>query len=423
MFSLKQKGKGEMINMIRNIIIVCEFAQFSGGSQNIAINSAIELSKRGYNVLFFTAIGEECNELKESNVQVKHLHIENIKDDPNRLAAIIRGLWNWKAADEIEKILRNYPIESTIIHIHNWSNAFSSSIIRRVTKLEYKAVITLHDYLTVCPNGGFYDYKHEHICSHEPMSLKCMMCNCDRRSYFQKIYRVIRELIQNQNVRYNEKLNFITISQLNDDLIRGRVKSTKLYRVDNFVKTKQSDYHDRKEMYDFVCVGRIVKEKGIEIFCKAISSLKKKHPEVNGIVLGDGPLLKQLKKDYPLVDFKGWVSHDVVESVMENSRCLVFPSIIYECSPLAVIEAFSCGLPCIASDCTTAKELIADGINGYLFAAGDSISLEKKIEESLLDEHYVLIQNNIKETFNPLKYNCSTYIDNIINVYNEIGVK
>ena len=66
------------MNKISNIVIVCEFAQFSGGSQNIAINSAIELAKRGFNVVFFTAIGDECNELKESNVRVKHLHIKNI---------------------------------------------------------------------------------------------------------------------------------------------------------------------------------------------------------------------------------------------------------------------------------------------------------------------------------------------------------
>ena len=143
------------MNKISNIVIVCEFAQFSGGSQNIAINSAIELAKRGFNVVFFTAIGDECNELKESNVRVKHLHIKNITEDSNRVAAAIRGLWNRDAANELEKILMKCPIESTIVHVHNWSNAFSSSVVKRSTKLGYKTVITLHDYLTVCPNGGF----------------------------------------------------------------------------------------------------------------------------------------------------------------------------------------------------------------------------------------------------------------------------
>lgn len=408
---------------IKNIIIVCEFAQFSGGSQNIAINSAIELAKRGYNVKLFTAIGEECDELKRSNVQVTHLHIKNITEDSNRFAAAIRGLWNRKAADEIEKLLNDCEIESTIVHVHNWSNAFSSSIVRRVTKLGYKIVVTLHDYLVVCPNGGFYDYKHNHICSIEPMSLKCVLCNCDRRSYFQKLYRIVREIIQNRNIRYNKNLNYITISQLNDDLIRSRVKSNKIYRVDNFVQTQPRKCAERKENYNFVCVGRIVKEKGVEIFCEAITSLKKKHPEVCGQVLGDGPLLNILKKNYPLVDFRGWVSHEVVDNVMADARCLVFPSVLYECSPLTVIEAFSSGLPCIASDCTTAKELISDGINGYLFSAGNPLSLEQKMEEALFDPSYEKIEKTIKETFDPGKYTCSAYTDNVLEVYNRIGAE
>jgi glycosyltransferase involved in cell wall biosynthesis len=411
------------MNIISNIVIVCEFAQFSGGSQNIAINSAIELAKRGFNVIFFTALGDECNELKASNVRVKHLHLKNITEDSNRVAAAIRGLWNRDAANELEKVLLEFPIESTIVHVHNWSNAFSSSVIRRATKLGYKTVITLHDYLTVCPNGGFYDYKHNHICLIEPMSLKCIACNCDRRSYPQKLYRVVRELIQNCNVRYNANLNFITISQLNDDLIRSRVKSKKIFRVDNFVQTKCVNRKERKDSYSFICVGRIVKEKGVEIFCKAVTSLKEKHPEVCGKVLGDGPLLSQLKKDYPAVEFSGWVSHDAVDCAMENARCLVFPSVLYECSPLTVIEAFSSGLPCIASDCTTAKELILDGINGFLFKAGDSESLAEKMENALLNDAYVAIEKKINDTFDPSKYTCAAYTDNILRVYNKIGAE
>lgn len=410
------------MNDIKNIVIICEFAQYSGGSQNIAIGSAIELARRGYNVCFFTAIGEECEELKKAKVKVKHLHINNITDDSNRFAATVRGLWNTKAANELEIILKDFEIESTVIHIHNWSNAFSSSIINKATRLGYKTVITLHDYLVVCPNGGFYDYKHSHICSLEPMSLKCILCNCDRRSYPQKIYRVVRELIQNRNIRYNKRLNFITISQLNDSLIRARVMSDNIYRVDNFVQMRAKEYTERKENFNFVCVGRIVPEKGVEIFCKAVSALKKKCPEICGQVLGDGPLLGKLREEFPLVDFYGWVSHDTVDKVMSKARCMVFPSVLYECSPLTVIEALTNGLPCIASDCTTATELISDGVNGYLFHAGNSASLEGKMQESLLNQSYELIEKTIRKTFIPSKYTCATYTDNILEVYRKIEV-
>lgn len=420
---LHENGEVKMKNMerdIENIVILCEFAQYSGGSQNIAINSALEFAQRGYKVYFFTAIGEECEALRKSDVIVKHLHLENITDDKNFFKAAIRGLWNKKAADELQDLLEGLAKDKTIVHIHNWSNAFSSSVVRRASDLGYKTVVTLHDYLVVCPNGGFYNYKHRHICEFEPMSVNCILCNCDRRSYLQKVYRIIREIIQNRNIRNNAKLNFITISKLNDDLIRKRVKSKKIYRVENFVQTEANTEVEHKKNMNFICVGRIVQEKGVEVFCKAIRNLKKKYPKVHGQVLGDGPLLENLKKNYSEVDFLGWVSHKEVNAALSEARCLVFPSLLYECSPLTVIEALTNGLPCIASDCTTATELISDGYNGFLFHAGDDQSLVKKMEEALSDINIERIENNIKQTFDKSKYTCSAYADRAINVYRKI---
>ena len=70
----------------------------------------------------------------------------------------------------------------------------------------------MHDYFTVCPNGGFYNYRGKHICDYTPMSFKCIMCNCDVRSYPQKIYRVLRQLFQSRAIFKNKEINIISIS-------------------------------------------------------------------------------------------------------------------------------------------------------------------------------------------------------------------
>lgn len=408
------------MSRLKNIVMICEFAQFSGGSQNIAIGSALELSKRGYRVFFFTAIGEECRELKESNICVKHLNITNITVDSNRAAAAKRGLYNSYAANELELLLNGLDRDETIIHIHSWSNAFSSSVVKRASDLGFKTVITLHDYLIVCPNGGFYDYRHHHICAYEPMSLRCVLCNCDRRSYPQKLYRVARQLIQNNNIRNNSKLNFITISDLSDKLIRPRIKSKNIYRVNNFVHGNPDMNNDRTRSDVFIFVGRLVQEKGVDIFCRAFSKLKLRYPSVKAMVLGSGPLQNILESTYPDIEFMGWVNRDVVDRMMIEARCLVFPSVIYECSPLTVIEALTNALPCIASDCTAATELIEDGFNGFLFKAGDAGSLEHKMEASLANDKYEKVVENIRKTFDASAYTCSAYTDRVIHVYRQI---
>ena len=405
---------------LKNIVIICEFAQFSGGSQNIAIGSALELANRGFNVYFFTAIGDECDELKHSRVHVKHLHITNITEDNNRISAALRGLYNNSAAKELQDLLNTLDKNQTIIHVHNWSNAFSSAVVKKATDMGFKTVITLHDYLIVCPNGGFYNYKQNHICNYEPMSLKCVLCNCDRRSFPQKIYRVVRELIQNKNIRYNSKLYFITISKLNDDLTRPRIRSKNFFRVENFVQTNRIVNSDRMQSNDFIFVGRLVQEKGVGIFCEAIRNLKRKFPTINALILGTGPLLDSLKEQYPEIEFTGWVNHETVDAVMAKARCLVFPSVLYECSPLTVIEALTNSLPCIVSDCTTATELIKDGLNGYTFKAGDAKSLEEKMEKALDSKVYRKVIENIGNSFDPSIYTISSYTDRIIDVYRQI---
>lgn len=408
------------MNKLKNVVMVCEFAQFSGGSQNIAINSALELAKRGLNVYFVTAIGEACKELSNSSVRVIHFHIPNITTDINRFAAVKRGLWNSEAAREFEITVSDLKRSETVVHIHSWSNAFSSSIVKKSTDMGFKTFVTLHDYLVVCPNGGFYNYNKKTICRYEPMSLRCILSNCDRRSYPQKIYRVLREIIQNRNVRSNANLYFITISNLNESLIKKRVKSEKFFRINNFVNVNL-DYSIRRYCEkSFIFVGRIVEEKGADIFCEAIRLAKSKDPEIKGIVLGDGPQLNQLRINYPEVDFEGWVNREAVDLYMEKARCLVFSSLLYECSPLTIIEALSKNLPCIVSDCTAATEWIKDGKNGYVYESGDPEALCEAIMKSINDEKYEQMITGMHRWFDSNEFTCTTYANNVLKVFNEV---
>lgn len=53
-------------------------------------------------------------------------------------------------------------------------------------KNNMRTYITLHEYFTVCPNGGIYNYKKGRICDVKPNSLECLFCNCDKEIIFRK---------------------------------------------------------------------------------------------------------------------------------------------------------------------------------------------------------------------------------------------
>ena len=166
-------------------------------------------------------------------------------------------------------------------------------------------------------------------------------------------------------------------------------------------------------------VGRVSEEKGADLFCQAVSELKKQY-NIEGIVVGDGDCLIKLKEQYPDIQFVGWKSSKEVAIYMQSARAIVIPSRWYEAAPLLLLEAYSASLPSIVSSCCAATEIIKDGENGLIFQAYDTESLKEKIICSLDDDYLIKIQNQIKKEYNPELYRTSTHASKLIDVYNDL---
>ena len=98
-------------------------------------------------------------------------------------------------------------------------------------------------------------------------------------------------------------------------------------------------------------------------------------------IVGDGPLRNELEAAAPRnITFLGNLSHDNVIEEMAQARCLVLPSVCYENFPLSLAEAYSVGLPVIASRIGSLIELIDDGVTGLHFEPNDVMGLVRAIE-------------------------------------------
>jgi glycosyltransferase involved in cell wall biosynthesis len=402
---------------LKNVIVVYDYAFFNGGAAKVAIQSAIALSKNlNINVCYFAAVGPICEELNKSKVHCVCLNMGDINSE-SRIKAIKNGIWNIEAKKAFLKVLERFDTEETIVHIHGWVKSLSASVVQCATSRNFKCVITLHDYFTVCPNGGLYNYQAGKICKIQPSSLKCYLCNCDKRSYAQKIWRDIRQILQNHFVKSNSRLSYISISDLNETVVRKFVRSQKFYRVDNPTTAVRNEHTGKSNK--ILYVGRLSEEKGADLFCECISELKQKNEiDLEGIVIGDGNLYDDLRKKYKdIVEFVGWKSVEDVQENMQTARALVLPSKWYEGAPLTIIEALMNGLPCVVSDCTSAVELIKDGVNGFVFKQGDVNSLENKITEIFDDTVYLELLNNIRTQFKPEDFSIEIHTDKLIEVY------
>ncbi len=352
------------MSKIKNILIINDYNYTQGGASKVAIQTANLLVAKGYNVLFFSYT---TNHISELDPRVKDYCLEKYESlkDRNRMRGIIHGLYNRYSKNKLKKLLETLKREETIVHVHGWTKCLSSSIFKVIFKEKFKCVVTLHDYFTACPNGGYFNYKQNKICHLKPLSFECIKTNCDSRNYWLKCYRIVRQFVQNHIVHLNRDLkNVITISRFSERILKKTLsRDVNLFFVQNPIdldenrtpiKANQNDY--------FLYVGRVTKEKGVDLFCKAMTELNEK-----GIVVGDGSELELLKKKYPNVKYVGWKSNQEVRKYIQKSKALVFPSRWYECAPLTPLEAFQYSIPCIVSDCCAARDYI-NKRNGKVFS-------------------------------------------------------
>ena len=390
--------------MLRNIIIINDFNYVQGGASKIAIDTARILNDTDLNIYFFSAVNKEEENIK--GIKYVSSNQNEALKEKNKFKGLVNGIYNFKAKKELKKLLRQLNNKETIIHVHGWTKALSSSVFDIAFKMNFKIVLTLHDYFTACPNGGYFNYKKNEICYYKPLSWKCIKCNCDSRNYFFKLYRIIRQFVQNKIVKLNDKLeNVISISEFSEKILKNTLgKNTKITRIYNPIELNNEEFIESSNNEYFLYVGRIDKEKGVDLFCQAITELNK-----SGIVVGDGNEREKLQKEYPHIEFTGWKNKIEVKKYMKNARALIFPSRWYETAGLTVLEAQSIGLQCIVSKNTAASEFIEDKKNGFLFENLED--LKDKIKQ---------IDNIKMETNNIEKFNYQNYKKNIIELYNKI---
>ena len=401
-----------------NVIIINDFAYSNGGASKVAIDSALGLVRKVDKVLYFSAVGPPTSEMSSSDIEVICLGQADILSDSNRLRAAIQGLWNKQAADRFKKELLKHSPGNTIIHVHSWTKALSSSVIDQASRHGFKIILTLHDYFSVCPNGGFYNYQKKQICNLKPLSLECIRAQCDIKNYSHKLYRVGRQLVQSKVGQIPlEVNNYIYVSEFSKSILEPLLpEDSNYYPVKNPIVAKHYKPADISNNSSFVMVGRLAAEKGPQLFLDAVHNLN-----TSGVMVGDGDWRPLDIEKYKSVEFTGWLSQEEVMTKISCSKALIFPSLLYETQGLTVLEAASLGVPAIVPDTCAARDLIIDGETGLVFKSGDLQDLQSKMKILLNDTGYLMaLGENAYEKFWKEPPTLDRHVNELLNVYNKV---
>lgn len=172
----------------------------------------------------------------------------------------------------------------------------------------------------------------------------------------------------------------------------------------------------------FMLIARLLKDKGIYEFIEAAKIIKKQFPNTNFLLAGGFDEGNPTAID-PL-EVKKWVSAgiiqylgktDTVQDFFTQADIIVLPSYREGLSRL-LLEAASCQKPLIATNVPGCKELINDGINGFLCEPCDTESLVNAIKRMLtlapttrdhfgLESRKIVVENFEKDKVNKIYLN------------------
>jgi len=137
----------------------------------------------------------------------------------------------------------------------------------------------------------------------------------------------------------------------------------------------------------FLCIGRLDKAKGIEVLCQAFSQISDKQ-DLSLTIAGWGPLdasLRETYRDKSNIEFVGAVFGAQKDELFTKSDVLVSPSLAPESFGLVIAEAYSHGLPVIASRVGAYPEIVRDGETGLLVEPGSVDALISAISSMSAD--------------------------------------
>lgn len=134
---------------------------------------------------------------------------------------------------------------------------------------------------------------------------------------------------------------------------------------------------------EFAFISRIMKEKGIEQYLEAAEYIKNKYPNTRFHICGfceeDYQDILEEMQSKGIIVYQGVL--DDVREILKITHCTVHPTYYPEGMSNVLLESAACGRPVITTDRSGCREIVDDGVNGYLAKPKDTLDLIKKIEQ------------------------------------------
>lgn len=305
-----------------------------GGLEVLANHLLQELQRRGNEILGVTnCIGEQSPGLYEySNIKVQKLPFHRVLLSEN-LAEIAR------VQGQLADIVQHF--QPDLIHL-NSALPCSFFFLRRGRLTNVPRLLTLHSEIRPKSTSG----------------------------------------LQTRLMKEASALVAVSQSVANDVVATVEELSAKLYVIRNALPVPSLQPSPIEMLpANFMCAGRLVRDKGVDVAVEAMSLLQSKGVNATLAIFGHGPERSNLENLVRarglenVVKFRGWALPEDVYRMIKDATAVIVPSRYREPFGLIALQAALIGRPVVASKVGGLTEIVVQGDTGFLVPPDDPAAL------------------------------------------------
>ena len=350
------------------ILIVHNRYQSPGGEDSV-VNAEIQLLKDfGHDVSFYERHNSEINSLRFFQ-KIQYLR---------------EMIWSPKTYRDIKDKIKE--LKPQIVHFHNIFFLVTPSAYYACREEGVPVVQTQHNFRLLCSNALFYrDHRACEDCLKKSL-WQGVYHRCYRGSFFltTALVKMLRTHWKKRTWIDLIDANIVLSQFSRQKFIQAGIPEEKIFVKPNF--TPSPPVFKRQDHGYALYIGRLSEEKGVKFLLEAWRSVK-----LPLKIIGDGPLREEMERtthnqSIKNVEFLGHCSSEKCQEYMQTAKLLLVPSQCYENFPRVIAEAFSCGVPVVASRLGSLAEIVEDGKTGILFEPQDIASFIQKIDWAMTHE-------------------------------------
>ena len=272
----------------------------------------------------------------------------------------VRPIKDFLSYRELKKVIND--VKPDIVHLHS-SKAGALGRLFLKSK-NYKMIYTPHGYSFLMQDAKFFMRKAYHLVEKICGRKKCLTVACGRGEWEESRHVCRKSTFISNGVD----------TKMIDNILEGEEKKDDKFRV--------------------YTVGRVEFQKNPELFNEIAELI----PNIEFIWIGQGELEKKLTS--PNITITGWMDRDEVFKTANQCDVFILPS-RWEGLPLALLEAMYMKKCCIVSDVVGNRDIVHNGVSGYICETAEEFAdVIKNLEIRIDDKMINYAHNTIIDHYN-----------------------